>query len=108
MGQFKIELWPGFATSIRKHEQDILLNCDVAHKVMRMDTVYDLLQETLRADRAGFQNNFKQKALGLTVLTAYNNKTYRIDDIAFDKSPLSTFEQKGEPVTLDEYYIKVN
>lgn len=107
MGQFKIELWPGFTTSIRYHEQDILLNCDVAHKVMRMDTVYDLLQETLRADRANFQNNFKQKALGLTVLTNYANKTYRVDDIAFDKSPESTFDQKGVQKTIADYYKEV-
>ncbi|XP_055323225.1 protein aubergine-like [Sitodiplosis mosellana] len=104
LGQFKIELWPGFATSIRKHEQDILLNCDVAHKVMRMDTVYDLMEETLRSDRANFQNNFKQKALGLTILTAYNNTTYRIDDVDFEKSPRSTFEKKGTAISLVEYY----
>lgn len=107
MGQFKIELWPGFATSIRKHENDILLNCDVAHKVMRTDTVYGLMQETLNADRSGFEKNFKQKALGLTVLTAYNNKTYRIDDIAFDKTPMSAFDQRGTSVTLVDYYKDV-
>lgn len=103
-----MELWPGYATSIRKHEQDILLNCDVAHKVMRMDTVYDLMQESLRADRSNFQNNFKGKALGLTVLTAYNNATYRIDDIEFDKSPMTTFDKKGTPVTLCAYYQEVS
>lgn len=74
---------------------------------MRMDTVYDMLQETLRADRSNFQNNFKQKALGLTVLTDYTNKTYRIDDIAFDKSPLTTFDQKGTVKTLESYYKEV-
>ncbi|XP_031633322.1 protein piwi-like isoform X2 [Contarinia nasturtii] len=104
LNQFKIELWPGFATSIRKHEQDILLNCDVAHKVMRMDTAYDMLQELVRTDRGGYQNNFKQKALGLTVLTAYNNKTYRIDDVDFDISPMTTFDQRGKAVTLVDYY----
>lgn len=75
---------------------------------MRMDTVYDLLQETLKADRSNFQNNFKQKALGLTVLTEYTNKTYRIDDIEFDKTPLSTFDQKGVPKTLEQYYKEVS
>lgn len=108
LGQFKIELWPGYATSMRKHEHDILLMCDVAHKVMRNDTVADLMRETLNSDRANFQNNFKQKALGLTVLTAYNNKTYRIDDIDFEKNPLSTFDQRGTAVSLKDYYGKVS
>lgn len=93
---------------MRKHEKDILLMCDVAHKVMRNDTVHDLMKETLNSDRSNFQNNFKQKALGLTVLTAYNNKTYRIDDIEFDKSPKSTFDQKGTQVSLMDYYAKVS
>lgn len=75
---------------------------------MRMDTVYDLMQESLRADRSNFQNNFKGKALGLTVLTAYNNATYRIDDIEFDKSPMTTFDKKGTPVTLCAYYQEVS
>lgn len=108
MGRFKIELWPGFATSIRKHENDILLNCDVAHKVMRMDTVRDLMQEVLRESRDNFKNNFKQKALGLTVLTSYNNCTYRIDDIDFDKTPMTTFDRKGTQTTLVDYYKDVN
>lgn len=103
-----MELWPGYTTSVRKHEQDILLNCDVAHKVMRMDTVHDLLQETLQADRLNFQNNFKQRALGLTVLTSYVNATYRIDDVDFDKTPMTTFERKGVPITLVQYYKEVN
>lgn len=107
MGQFKIELWPGYATSIRKHEQDILLNCDVAHKVMRNDTAYDLLQETHRADPANFQRNYKQKALGVTVLTSYNNTTYRVDDVDFDRSPETTFDKKGTQVSLMAYYQEV-
>lgn len=82
--------------------------CDVAHKVMRMDTVHDLMKETHTADRSNFQNNFKQKALGLTVLTAYNNKTYRIDDIDFEKSPMDTFDQRGTKVTLKDYYRTVS
>lgn len=73
-----------------------------------MDTVYDLLEETKRADRGNFVNNFKQKALGLTVLTAYNNATYRIDDVSFDLSPMTTFDKKGTAVTLVEYYQEVN
>lgn len=93
---------------MRKHERDILLMCDVAHKVMRNDTVHDLMDETYRADRNNFENNFKQKALGLTVLTAYNNKTYRVDDIDFTKTPLEQFDQRGTKVTLKDYYKTVS
>jgi aubergine len=38
------------------------------------------------------------------VLTRYNNKTYRIDDIVFDQSPTSTFTQGDKQVSYVEYY----
>ena len=41
-------------------------------------------------------------------MTLYNDKTYRIDDIDFDKSPLSTFHLRKQDrhVTYKEYYKK--
>lgn len=58
------------------------------------------------AMRAGgnFIENFTNQVLGMTVLTDYNNKTYRIDDIKFDLTPSSTFETKTGTVTFIEYY----
>ena len=29
----KLQLWPGYQTSIRQHERDILVNCEIQHKV---------------------------------------------------------------------------
>lgn len=75
---------------------------------MRNDTVYDLMQEVHRSDRSNFQNNFKQKALGLTVLTGYNNKTYRVDDVDFGKSPMTEFDQRGTKISLKNYYATVS
>lgn len=37
--QYQIEIWPGYSTSIRQHENDILMNVDVSTKVLRTDTV---------------------------------------------------------------------
>lgn len=38
--------------------------------------------------------------LGSTVITHYNRKTYRIDDIDFTMTPLSTFNQHGTKVSI--------
>ncbi len=46
----------------------------------------------------------KRKLLGVTVLTRYNNKTYRVDDVLFDQNPLSTFQRGREEVTFKEYF----
>lgn len=37
---------------------------------------------------------------GSTVITHYNRKTYRIDDIDFSMTPLSTFQQNGVDVSF--------
>jgi aubergine-like protein len=39
-------------------------------------------------------------------MTLYNDKTYRIDDIDFDKTPMSTFHLRKEDrdITYKEYY----
>ena len=41
----KLEVWPGYVTSIRQHEEQILLCCEVSCKVLRTDTVYEQIQE---------------------------------------------------------------
>lgn len=51
-----------------------------------------------------------------TVITHYNRKTYRIDDIDFSMNPLSTFNQNGIEVSSNyfnkvlfiSYYLKCN
>ena len=44
--------------------------------------------------------------IGLSVITRYNNKMYRIDEILFDMNPLSTFDCQGESVSYVDYYKK--
>ncbi|XP_074036820.1 piwi like RNA-mediated gene silencing protein aubergine isoform X2 [Leptinotarsa decemlineata] len=100
--EFCLELWPGFVTSMRQHENDILLNSDLTFKVMRQDNVYDLMLECRSSNhRAEFQS----KIIGSVVLTYYNNKTYKIDDVDFHTSPASTFPRRdGSSISFVEYY----
>lgn len=45
--------------------------------------------------------------VGTSVLTRYNNKTYRIDDIDWDKNPKYVFSRgNGEEISLLDYYKK--
>lgn len=105
-GEYNIELWPGYTTSIRQHESDLMICCEVAHKVMRTDTVYDNMQRIHREER-DFSGKFHSLMIGQTVLTAYNNRTYRIDDVDFSKTPQSTFDSKKHgTLTFIEYYRK--
>ena len=62
---------------------------------------YDIYQKKPQ----NFQSDAVKALVGCVVLTRYNNKTYRIDDIAWDKSPKDTFvSHSGEEITYIDYY----
>ena len=47
----------------------------------------------------------ERQLVGTIVLTRYNNKTYRIDDIAWDETPMSEFASvRGDVQTYVNYY----
>ncbi|XP_037033212.1 protein aubergine-like isoform X2 [Bradysia coprophila] len=102
--QHQLQLWPGYLTSIRQHESDIMLCAEITNKVMRTETLYDILQNCVQNERTNYKDPFKNVVLGMTVLTAYNNKTYCIDDVDFDKSPSDTFATREGDITFMQYY----
>lgn len=104
----KVEIWPGYITSIRQHEQDILLCAEITHKIMRVETVYDVLNR-IRKEERDYKNAAEKALLGSTVLTDFNNKTYRIDDIRWDESPKNTFPHStmGD-VSFADYFKNVS
>ncbi|XP_065358505.1 protein aubergine [Calliphora vicina] len=105
LDSYRMELWPGYQTSIRQHERDILLCAEITHKVMRTQTLYQILSDCSR-DFQDFQTGFKQQVVGTVVLTDYNNKTYRVDDVDFKASPMSKFATKDGEISYIEYYKK--
>lgn len=76
---------------------------EISHKVMRNETIYDLLK-AFKTEERDFKTKSEQALLGATVLTKYNNKTYRIDDIKWDLNPQTTFDKRGTQVSLIDYY----
>lgn len=107
--EHKLELWPGYITSIRQHEEAILLCVEITTKVMRMDTVLHLLIECSKEDRANYKTAFQTKIIGSVVLTDYNNRTYRIDDVDWNSNPRSTFQKAdGSSISYMEYYASVS
>ncbi|KAG7210785.1 hypothetical protein KM043_012278 [Ampulex compressa] len=103
--EFKLELWPGYVTSIRQHEQDMLMCTEITHKVMRNETLLDILNNCYREYGHNFKNKYTDQVIGLVVLTDYNNNTYRIEDVDFDVHPDSTFQLKsGDSISYKDYY----
>ena len=48
-----------------------------------------------------WKNKFTEFMVGKIVLTKYNATCYKIDDIAWDLSPMSTFQKHGQEVSID-------
>ncbi|KAF5274802.1 hypothetical protein FQR65_LT00385 [Abscondita terminalis] len=103
--EHKMELWPGYVTSIRQHERDILMCVEITHKIMRQDTVLQLLSACAQEDRANYKRLFQSRIIGSVILTEYNNRTYHIDDVDFQSTPASTFNKKdGSSISYAQYF----
>lgn len=104
--QHKLEVWPGYVTAVDEYDGGVMLCLDVSHRVLCQRTVLDLLRQAYHSDKENFQLNVNTALLGAVVLTRYNNRTYRIDEIAFDKTPMDTFKANDKEISYVEYYKK--
>ncbi|KAM9475833.1 piwi-like protein 1 [Clarias gariepinus] len=103
----RLTIWPGFVTNILQYESSIMLCLDVSHKVLRSETVLDFMG-SLR-QQCGDQRFVEictKELVGLVVLTKYNNKTYRVDDIAWDHTPNNTFKRGDTDISFNDYFKK--
>ena len=70
--QHKLELWPGYVTSIRQHESKILLCCEIGNKVLRTDTVLEQIEDIFQRsgnNTAVFRSSVEKALLGCIVIT---------------------------------------
>ncbi|VTJ75078.1 Hypothetical predicted protein [Marmota monax] len=102
----KLSLWPGFAISVSYFENRLLLSADVSYKVLRNETVLEFMTDLCyRTGVSCFTQTCEKQLIGLIVLTRYNNKTYRIDDIDWSVKPTHTFQRRdGSQITYVDYY----
>ncbi|XP_015783303.1 piwi-like protein 1 [Tetranychus urticae] len=104
MQDHRLDIWPGMLTAIAEHDGGIMMVCDNINKIIRHDTALDVLAQVFRGP--GDKKERARKELsGSIVMTRYNNKTYRVDDIIFDKNPETyTFEGREGTISLATYY----
>jgi aubergine-like protein len=102
----KLEIWPGFFSSVNLYSDQIFINVDLSFKVLRQQSALEYFRD--------LQNNqmplerIKDEMIGSTVMTTYNKRMYRIDDITYDVKLSDTFTMnKGngqEQVSYLQYY----
>ena len=65
---------------------------DQSFKILRTDSALDLMKAAHQKDSQNFQRNVSRALIGQIVMTRYNNKTYRIDDILWKENIMTTFD----------------
>lgn len=69
----RLELWPGYTTSIMPYETEVLLSADVSHKVLRQTTVLEYLYELYNTvNQRDFHSTATKKLVGQIILTRYS------------------------------------
>ncbi|XP_027456562.1 piwi-like protein 2 isoform X3 [Zalophus californianus] len=105
--QHRLQIWPGYAASIRRTDGGLFLLADVSHKVIRNDSVLDVMHAMYQQNKENFQDECTKLLVGNIVITRYNNRTYRIDDVDWNKTPKDSFTMSdGKEITFLEYYSK--
>lgn len=106
----QLTIWPGYVTACGEYDEGLMLLLDTSHRVLFDTKVLDLLRRIEMSCRQHAQQNFKDLAenslLGAIVLTPYNNRTYTISDIDFEKTPKTTFQTKNGEISYVDYYKK--
>ncbi|KAA0188187.1 hypothetical protein HAZT_HAZT000406 [Hyalella azteca] len=93
----RMRVYPGVQTSIRQHEDKILLNVDIVHKFQQQTSILDHIRTMRNDDR-------DRLLIGQIAMAEYNHLTYRIDHFDDTKNPMSTFQHRGETVTFKKYF----
>ena len=101
----KLEVWPGQVCKITELDSGLLLICEASHRVLRTSTALELLRDIHRLDPVNFKDSAKRQLIGSVILTRYNNRPYRVDDIDFRSNPQATFRKAdGTDIRYVDYF----
>lgn len=105
--QYKLEVWPGWLTSIQRLDGGLKLSIDASFRVLRLETVRDIMKAIRERTRGGgMKEAFESELVGTIIMTRYNNRAYRIDGIDFTKNPTHSFvmdRDGGKEITYADY-----
>uniref|UniRef100_A0A1I8IBU2 PIWI-like protein 3 n=2 Tax=Macrostomum lignano TaxID=282301 RepID=A0A1I8IBU2_9PLAT len=95
----QMEVWPGYITSVSHVDGGLRLMIESSHRVVRSQTVYDLFQSVGTS-----LSNMTDAIVGTSVVTRYNNKIMRVDQVETSMDCTHTFERNGTQMSFLDYY----
>ncbi|CAF1161007.1 unnamed protein product [Adineta ricciae] len=107
LDRYNLTLFPGFMTNVNIYEGSLMINVDLSHKILNKTTVHQRLQDIFSQyqDVKYAQDTATKELVGQIVLTTYNSRTYKIDEIAWERSPMQMFPMRdGTEYSFLQYY----
>jgi len=101
------EVWPGYSTALSTFESGVLFNVNPTNKFIMEQTALDLMRNT-RSKTGNTKELVAAELVGRGVMTRYNQRIYRVEDIDYEMNPMKTFtlNEKGQTreITYKDYY----
>lgn len=104
--EYNLDFINGLSTSIDNYDSGLLLCAELTHKLLHKSTIHDEMKKIHGNSRSyeDFKERCMGQLIGRIVMTQYNNKTYKIDDIDWDSNPDCSFNTRKGDVTFMQYY----
>uniref|UniRef100_A0A6G1S4P7 Piwi-like protein 1 n=1 Tax=Aceria tosichella TaxID=561515 RepID=A0A6G1S4P7_9ACAR len=97
----------GYRTATNTYDGNkILVNLESVHKLMQRRNVFQIMASIREQKPANLREALKSELIGKLVITNYNKRIYRIEDIRFDLKPTDTFTDKRDSreISYLEYF----
>lgn len=100
-----LKIFRGYQTGANLHDESkILMNMDAVHKLMQSKSVLQIMTDMKKNNHGNLAENIKMALINKLIITSYNNRCYRIEDIDFQITPMSTFLRDTTQVTYFDYF----
>ena len=97
------QVWPGYATSLSTFQKGVLFSVNPTNKFIMERTAYDVIKGTRGGGNT--KENIAKELHARGVMTTYNRRIYRIEEVSYENSPKDTFLLKEKKMTREVSYI---
>ena len=97
----------GYRTAANIHDDNkMLMNFEGSHKLVQRKNVLEVMGAIRHASGgSNFQEAIRTALIGKLVVTSYNKRAYRVEDVDFSQNPRSTFQTKdGSAMVFADYF----
>lgn len=97
----------GFRTAVNRFDGNkILVQLESVHKLMQRRNVLQIMTDIRQQKPANLREALQAELTGKLVITNYNKRTYRIENLRFDVRPNGTFNDSraNKPISYVDYY----